>query len=60
MPTSLLIVFAFALGALAYRACLLVAIRRWELSAPNDELRRERKWVAILFRHHVLNCRRWD
>lgn len=60
-PLSIVLAFfAFAIGAIAYRALLLVAIRRWERAAPNDEIKRERKWVAILFRHHVLNCRRWD
>ena len=51
---------AFALGAVAHRAVLLILIRRWERDAPTDELKRERKWVAILFRYHVMGCCKWD
>jgi hypothetical protein len=55
-----LLALAFLAGVVAYRALVLIRLRRWVDGALDAESIHDRTWTAIRVRQAIIRTRRWS
>ena len=57
--TAFLIVAALAVGAIGYRALILLRLRKWVDEAMSADSFHDREWTAIRVREAILKTTNW-